>query len=311
LRNESFEDISDEEALIELHDWLLKRHALLDRVIRARKLHHSRFFSLSLDYGHTAYLDKLANDKFTTLRALERLERRTAEVLYEKARWFKWVRERKDHEEASRDNESKQIKREAQLLKPHWREIQLRMAKKRKEEDAKRQEAFLDKAYEERLEQMSEEEEESEWDPIEDELEEDRGKFVDMMKHLLWIGADDAQLEEASHEALKAERVATGSIPLRGGKGGSEKENIDPQGGASSSLVPVETKAMNRNQKKRAKKQVEDVAAPFKVDGETVDSTARMEANETKEQVYQRLLNGEKFDPYGRPAWRDRWRHRH
>lgn len=90
---------------------------------------HSRFFSLSLDYGHKAYLDKLAKDKFTTLRTLERLERRTAEVLHEKARWFKWVRERQDQEDASRDNESKQIKREAQLFKRHWREIQLRMAR--------------------------------------------------------------------------------------------------------------------------------------------------------------------------------------
>jgi hypothetical protein len=72
LRNDNFTAIEDEATLNEVHNYLFRKHALLDRVIRARRLHHSRFYSLTLDYGHKAYLDKLVNDKFIVLRALER-----------------------------------------------------------------------------------------------------------------------------------------------------------------------------------------------------------------------------------------------
>lgn len=51
LANQTFKDITSEEVLRELRAHLSLRHALLDRVIRARKLHHSRFFSMTLDYG--------------------------------------------------------------------------------------------------------------------------------------------------------------------------------------------------------------------------------------------------------------------
>lgn len=51
LANQTFKDITSEEVLRELRAHLSLRHALLDRVIRARKLHHSRFFSMALDYG--------------------------------------------------------------------------------------------------------------------------------------------------------------------------------------------------------------------------------------------------------------------
>jgi hypothetical protein len=51
LANQTFEDIKSEETLRELRSYLFLRYALLDRVIRARKLHHSRFFSMNMDYG--------------------------------------------------------------------------------------------------------------------------------------------------------------------------------------------------------------------------------------------------------------------
>lgn len=60
----SFADVEDIDVLRSLHDHLFQRHALIDRVIRARKLHHSRFFSLQLDrYGRNGTTT-------TTLRAL-------------------------------------------------------------------------------------------------------------------------------------------------------------------------------------------------------------------------------------------------
>jgi len=80
----------------ELYDHLFQRYNLLDRVIRARKLHHSRFFSFSLDYGHKLYLNQ---QKSTVIRALEKLECRTAEILYKRQKWLKWIRQCQGDEE--------------------------------------------------------------------------------------------------------------------------------------------------------------------------------------------------------------------
>ena len=52
LANQTFTDVKSDSVLRELHTHLALRHALLDRVIRARKVHHSRFFAMSLDYGN-------------------------------------------------------------------------------------------------------------------------------------------------------------------------------------------------------------------------------------------------------------------
>lgn len=51
LANQTFKDLKNEDTLREIRSYLFLRHALLDRVIRARKLHHSHFFSMTLDYG--------------------------------------------------------------------------------------------------------------------------------------------------------------------------------------------------------------------------------------------------------------------
>ena len=52
LANETFANVESEDTLREPYDYLASKYALLDRVIRARKLHHSRSFSLNLDYDH-------------------------------------------------------------------------------------------------------------------------------------------------------------------------------------------------------------------------------------------------------------------
>ena len=171
----------------EIYDYLSLKNALFERVIRARKLHHSQFFSLNLDYGHQHYLDTLSNRKFIVLRALERLERRTAEVLYKKNNWFSWVRQVQDLEEAQRESEKKRVKKEAALFKRHAKDRQLRMRDLRAREDAKRSEAFLEEAYKER---MSEEEEDAHWDPIEDVIEDERGNYIELIRHILLMTED-------------------------------------------------------------------------------------------------------------------------
>lgn len=294
LRNEMFADASDGYTLNELHTYLFKKHALRDRVIRARKLHHSRFFSLNMDYGHKSYLDKLANDKITVLRALERLERRTAEVLYCQQKWFKWVRECQDEEESQRENEAKKIKREAQLFKRHWREVETRVKNARRQENIKRQEAYLDELYQQRMAEKSEEEEDDEeWDPIEDAIEDERSNFVDMMRHLLWMPAPS--VDSAVHEEASEQGQSTAAASMSS----ADKENIDPA--ASSTTVAAKpaddakpSQALSKSAKKRAKARAKQQDAP----DATVPTTEgpKVEVNETKEQMRERLLQGAEYD---------------
>lgn len=211
LANQNFEDIESEEVLQELYGHLSLKNALFERVIRARKLHRRRFFSLNVDYGHQHYLDTLSNRKFIVMRALERLERRTAEVLYKKHKWFSWVRQVQDLEETQRESEKKRVKKEAALFKRHVKDRQLRMRDLRAREDAKRSEAFLEEAYKER---MSEEEEDAHWDPIEDVIEVERGNYIDLIQHILLMTEDTSGDQEIKvpESALNGDAEARPSV---------------------------------------------------------------------------------------------------
>ncbi|KAL8979797.1 MAG: hypothetical protein Q9205_004956 [Flavoplaca limonia] len=207
LANETFANVESEDTLRELHDYLASKYALLDRVIRARRLHHSRFFSLNLDYGHEQYLSTLSSRRFIVVRALESLERRVSEVLYKKQKWFKWVRQCQEEEETARETEKKKIKKEAALFRRHVKDVQARMKELRAKEDLKRQEAYLDEAYNARL---SEEEQEAQWDPIEDVIEDERGNYIDLIKHILLLTEsveDDAPKTKSSNNGIQAEET--------------------------------------------------------------------------------------------------------
>ena len=279
LRNDDFSSVADQRVLEALHKHLFTKYALLDLVIRARKLHQSRFYSLDLDYGHKAYLDKLTNDRNITLRALERLERRTAEVLYASNRWFKWVREVQDDEEAAREKETEMIKQEARLFRRHWKEAEARMKEKRQQEFMKRQEADLDAAYQERMSQMSEEESDEAWDPIEDEVEDERASFVDLMRHLLWLGgASDRVASSKIHAGMPLvdrSKVDVPQPPI------VEKENLDPD------------KTKSKNARKRAKAKAKSLESPKEDLAD--EGTINVEVNESREEMRTRLSNGVKY----------------
>jgi len=183
LVNQLFADVESEEMCQELHDHLFRKLQLLERVIRARKLHHSRFFSMNYDYGHAKFLDQLQNERLAVTKALERIERRTAEILYKNQKWFKWVRQCQDEEEAHREKEQKKVKQESALFRRHWKEVQERLKELRAKEDLKKQDAFLEKVYKERLAQQEDEEEEDmvDWDPIEDVFEDRRGNLIGVL----------------------------------------------------------------------------------------------------------------------------------
>lgn len=78
LPAQTFKDVEDAATLNELHDYLFRKHSLLERVIRARKIHHSRFYSMQLDYGHKTYLDRLTNEKYGLFGYLQTYKTLTA-----------------------------------------------------------------------------------------------------------------------------------------------------------------------------------------------------------------------------------------
>lgn len=236
LANETFSAVDSEDTLRELHDYLALKYALVDRVIRARKLHHSRFFSLNLDYGHEQYLSTLSSRRFIVVRALESLERRVSEVLYKKQKWFKWVRQCQDEEETARETEKKKIKKEAALFRRHVNDVQARMKELRAKEDLKRQEAYLDEAYNTR---MSEEEQEAEWDPIEDVIEDERGKYVDLIKHILLLTEsvqDDVQETKSSNDGIQAQETDASSSIVVAKNGKKSKSKAATNGGSGTLL---------------------------------------------------------------------------
>jgi hypothetical protein len=107
LANEDFAAVGDAQVLQDIYSHLFKVYGLVDRVIKARKIHHSHFYAETMDYGHEKYLNSLITQKLTTQKALERVVQRIAEVFYQERKWFKWTRECQDEEEKLRENEQK------------------------------------------------------------------------------------------------------------------------------------------------------------------------------------------------------------
>lgn len=201
LANEDFAELSDQKELEEIHAYLSKRHSLLDRVIKARKLHHSHFYALNMDYGHEKFLSSLVTQKLTVLKALSRVVQRTAEVMYQQRKWFEWARQCQDEEDKQRENEQKIIKREAALFRRQAKELHRRMREVKAKEDARRQEQFLEAAYQERLAAEAGQEV---WDPLEDVIENERGTYIHMIRYFLWMVDQQTSAEEADR-AVPAE----------------------------------------------------------------------------------------------------------
>ena len=213
LANETFEHVGDENLLNEIHSHLFKEYVLLGKVIDARKLHHKHFYPLKLDYGHQSYLDTLSNRRHIVLRALERVVKRTAEVLYAKEKWFQWVEEVQHQEESKREKEAKKVKLEAAMFKRHWKKMQNRLRTQREKEEKQRQEAFLETVYQERISAATDSDEDAEmWDPIEDFTEDEKSRYVDLIKYFLWMEVlnegDEDEEKQTAPPATDAELTA-------------------------------------------------------------------------------------------------------
>ncbi|KAK3680976.1 hypothetical protein B0T22DRAFT_523758 [Podospora appendiculata] len=293
LVSQTFAGVKSESELHEIHDFLFGQYVFLGKVISARKLHHKHFFSVEMDYGHKVYLDKLIGSRRSALKALENLERRTAEVLYEKEKWFGWVREVQNEEETKREKEQKKVKLEAALVK----------------EEKKRQELYLEKVWRERMAAASSAAESSDddgsaWDPIEDVFEDDRGRYLDLIRHFLWMDqpapaaqpvAEKTSAEHAIDLAAAAPREGHDSV-------GEDAMEIEEAEDAA-------TSGQKKKPRKRGGKKKKAKAQPSEGKGDIVPTTDKSKENsdkqqpepdkdkiETKEDIEKRLKEGVKKD---------------
>lgn len=208
LVTQDFGGVEHETTLRELHEYLFRKYILLERVIRARKLHHSHFFAIDHDYGHEKYLTKLQNDKHVMARALERLGKRGAEVMYKNKEWLDWVKKCQEEEETQRENESKKVKLESLLFKRHQKEIERHQREIKSRENQLREGEFLQKVYEQRLSEMSEDEQD-EWDPVQDLFGGERANYVDLIKFFLMLKDQDTSEANASDSGLPVSNGTT------------------------------------------------------------------------------------------------------
>ncbi|KAM0547481.1 hypothetical protein ACHAPJ_010354 [Fusarium lateritium] len=141
---------------------------------------------------------------------MEGAAKRVTQVLFEKEKWSGWVRDVQDEEEANRDKEQKKLKQEAALFKRHMKQLEARLNRMRQKEEQKRQDAFLEDAYKERMAMLEDETDDEAWDPIED-LEDDKwNRYFDLIKHFLWMDLSDlANDDHTSIDPPSSSEVAT------------------------------------------------------------------------------------------------------
>lgn len=200
LANDDFSAITDPKIIDEVISYLFDKWNTLDRVIEARKWHHEHFYSMNYDYGHQAYIDKLVSHRHIASLALGRARKRYITLLYEKEQWYSWVRHAQDEEEADREKEQKKIRQEAALFKRHMKQLETRLAVVREKEQQKLQDTFLEDAYRERM-AMKDDSDDEAWDPIEDLEDDKRNRYIDLIKHFLWMEVMGDAKEKPAAEA--------------------------------------------------------------------------------------------------------------
>lgn len=308
--NLSFKNLKDPSELHEIQAHLFKQYVLLGKVIAARQLHHKHFFSLEMDYGHKVYLEKLQARHTGTLRALERIEQRTAAVLYEREQWFKWVKATQAEEEATREKEQKKVKLEAAMFQRHWKDLQSRLKSLRDKEEKLRQDAYLEQVWKERIESASEgggEGEAEMWDPIDDMLAEEREKYLDLIRQFLWYGPEEKKDEPAQqNEQQLQNQEGDGSAPRTHVEPAPATVDDDEDEIRDTPSNVKKSKQKSKGKKKKAKKPAAEKAPPPESSGPLVTSKTsgkQVEVGkghiESQEEVRKRLREGVERDHSG------------
>lgn len=249
LINQNFSDVDDDNIADEIHRYLFKKYALLDKVIRARNLHHKHFYMLTRDYGHEKYLNLLITEKKVVTGALQRCYQRMAHLTFQKQKWFTWAKECQKEEEQNRENEQKKIKREAALFRRRATELDRLMRERRVKEDIRKQEEFLQQTYEKSMAERGErdiDDDGDEWDPIGDVLDDERATYIALIKYCLWI--NDSEVDDAAPELSS--------------QGDANDDNARPQGIDQSCISSTQAKAGKFGSKLQSQDLVEDLTSP-------------------------------------------------
>ena len=254
------------------------------------------------------FLEGLQGRKGTVVAALERLGKRMAEVWFSEERWWGWVRECQDEEERGRQKEREKVRLEAALFKRHWKAAQLRARDAKAKEDKMRQDAYLEQAYKERLaekERNGEDEgteDEMDWDPIEDVLEDNRGSYLslcillfsrlivadldvtDLIQTFLWMvdtdstAESDLGMEDVSGLSQTAPSVLTETPES------AQKLNSDVLQPVKPSHSSKKARSKNKKKAKPAPKVSEPVPEPDKG------------LIESRQEMQERLKNGTEYN---------------
>lgn len=119
----------------------------------------------------------------------------------------------------------------------------------RAKEDQKRQGAYLDKGYEERMLEFDDMDD-SDRDPIEDFMEDKRGTYIDLIRHFLWLSPSDSGLQEA--EQQMAQVSISGIVDKEPREEQSENRTSLAQPAAGDENEGASKKKKKRNKKKAA-----------------------------------------------------------
>jgi hypothetical protein len=166
------------------------------------------------------------------------------------------------------------------MFRRNWKAAQLRMRDWRAKEDKKRNDAYLEQVYKERMAQKErdgdeeDDGDEMDWDPIEDVLEDSRGSYVGML----------AEPSLGLHKLTVFRKI---SSRLSSGCNHRHQRRIKP----SSPVKPSHSskKAKSKNKKKPA-------AKPTGPPPEASSAEPDKNMIESKEEMHARLRNGTEFD---------------
>lgn len=241
-----------------------------------------------------------------------RVCRRTTDVRHSQKKWYTFVKERQDVEDAVQEKEVVKIKKEAQLLKRYMKEMEVRMRRKKQREEKKKQDAFLDQAYEERMRQDGEPlgESSEEWDPIEDILKGEREDLVALMYKLLWLEMSQQSGEPEPYEHDAGEVAQNDSVPTPPQEhhepSSADKENMDPNPASIGDNTVALSKAAKKRAKAKAKaKKAAEVPKDDSQENHESDGSPKIEVNETREELRDRLIRGIAAEEHGGRLLRD------
>ncbi|KAK0102680.1 hypothetical protein ONS95_006282 [Cadophora gregata] len=178
------------------------------------------------------------------------------------------------------------------MFRRYWKAAESRLRDLKRKEEAKRQDAYLDQIYRERIAEKArngeahggaEDENEMDWDPIEDVLDDNRGSYIDLIQNFLWMAVlddrvDDLVQQENTPPATPAEEPPT---PVE-----TSQEPATPQ--------PI--KPSHSSKKAKAKKKKSQTPSKKPSSPEAQSQKPDKTLIESKSEMYERLTQGVDFE---------------